>query len=72
MTIECEHCGRFCPTGTQHVCTVTGQSYEVRASGDFLISAAVAAVTDSALLGWFVGGSLIGGLLGDGVDGLDD
>jgi len=36
---------------------------------DFLISAAIGAVTDSALLGGLLGGNMAGGLLGDVLDG---
>ena len=39
---------------------------------DPLVSAAVAAVTDSTLLGWAIGGSLTGAILGDILGGDDD
>lgn len=36
---------------------------------DFMYSAAISASTDSALLGYVIGGSLMGALLGDSLDG---
>jgi hypothetical protein len=38
-------------------------------SGDFLLSAAIGAVTDSALLGGIIGGDMLGGVVGDMFDG---
>jgi hypothetical protein len=38
-------------------------------TGDFLLSAAVGAATDSALLGGIVGGDMLGGIVGDILDG---
>jgi len=37
--------------------------------GDFLLSAAIGAATDSALLGGIVGGDMLGGVVGDLLDG---
>ena len=38
-------------------------------SGDFLTSAVIGAVTDSALLGGMLGGDMLGGIVGDLFDG---
>lgn len=38
-------------------------------SGDFLLSAAIGAATDSALLGGLLGGDFLGGAVGDMLDG---
>jgi hypothetical protein len=38
-------------------------------SGDFLTSAVIGSVTDSALLGGLLGGDLAGGIVGDLLDG---
>lgn len=47
-----------------------------RVSGDddssFLLSAVVGAATDSTILGYAVGGDLLGGLIGDSFFGNDD
>jgi len=37
--------------------------------GDFLTSAVIGAVTDSALLGGLLGGDIVGGIVGDLFDG---
>jgi hypothetical protein len=42
---------------------------ERNSTGDFITSAAIGAVTDSALLGGLLGGDLLGGMLGDMLDG---
>jgi hypothetical protein len=42
---------------------------ECNDDGDFLTSAVIGAVTDSALLGGLLGGDLAGGILGDMLDG---
>ena len=39
------------------------------ASGDFVTSAVIGAVTDSALLGGLLGGDMLGGVMGDLLDG---
>lgn len=38
-------------------------------TGDFIISAAIGAATDSALLGGLLGGDMLGGIVGDLFDG---
>ena len=38
-------------------------------TGDFIISAAIGAATDSAVLGGLIGGDMLGGIVGDVVDG---
>ena len=42
---------------------------EINDSGDFLVSMAIGAATDSALLGGLIGGDMLGGLAGDLMDG---
>ena len=40
--------------------------------GDFLMSAAVGAVTGSSIIGAIAGGSIVGGIVGDLLEGSDD
>lgn len=44
-------------------------SDRLNSTGDFIISAAIGAVTDSAILGGFIGGDMLGGIVGDLLDG---
>ncbi len=45
------------------------KSSENEVDGNFLMSAAIDAVTDSALLGGLIGGSFTGAIVGDMLDG---
>ncbi len=45
------------------------KSSENEDDGNFLMSAAIGAVTDSALLGGLIGGSFTGAIVGDMLDG---
>jgi len=45
------------------------EEQEDQDSGDPVISAVVAAATDSTLLGAVVGGSIVGAIVGDALDG---
>lgn len=42
---------------------------EIDSSGQFITSAVIGAVTDSALLGGLLGGDIVGGIVGDLLDG---
>ena len=42
---------------------------EVDEEGNFLLSVAIGAATDSALLGGIIGGDMAGGIIGDMLDG---
>lgn len=59
---KCKHCGKdgshFCSKLQRHIT-------EEADSGDFLLSMAVAMASDSALLGYAVGGDLVGAIVGD-------
>lgn len=46
-----------------------GSSSTSDSSGDFLTSAAIGYVTDNALLGGALGGDMLGGIVGDLLDG---
>jgi hypothetical protein len=62
--MRCKHCGETA-AGT-HYCRKTGQTYNTETDSDnFILSAVIGAVTDSALLGGLIGGSFLGGIAGD-------
>lgn len=67
----CKHCKSAFTRGTTHQCRTTGESYDTSDDDiiDFLLSAGVAAATDSAILGTLAGGSVLGGVVGDLLDG---
>lgn len=69
MSQKCKHCGQTV-YGSTHTCPKTEETYSVRNDGsDFLISLAIGAATDSALLGGLLGGDMAGGIIGDMLDG---
>ena len=68
----CKHCKQEVKPNTTHRCNAG--SFNVPASvkdddGDFLLSMAIGAATDSAIIGGMLGGSTSGGILGDMLDG---
>lgn len=64
--MRCKHCGR----DGQHFCTQLNRILTPANDLDsFIISAAVAAITDSAILGGLLGGDIVGAVLGDSLDG---
>lgn len=67
MSKYCKHCGESV-NGSSHNCSKKGL-LNVDEDNSFLVSAAIGAVTDSALLGGLLGGDIIGGVLGDILDG---
>lgn len=65
----CKHCNQYVPSyATSHECPKNGL-LEVDRDDSFLVSTAIGAVTDSALLGGLLGGNLLGGMVGDVLDG---
>ncbi len=70
-SLRCKHCKNPITRGVAHSCPVTSQEYDTSGDGvlDFVISAGVAAATDSAILGTLVGGDVLGGIVGDLLDG---
>lgn len=64
---KCKHCNK--EVTLPHHCSVTNRTYREEDSGDFLLSAAIAAATDSAIIGGLVGGDIVGGIVGDMFDG---
>jgi len=75
---KCKHCGREV-VGRLHDCPKSGL-LNVDKDDSFLVSAAIGAVTDSALVGGLLGGSFTGGIVGDvgrdivssGIDAVSD
>jgi len=66
--MKCKHCG-VQVFGRLHTCT-DGTVYDSEFdAANFLLSAGIAAATDSALLGGLIGGSFLGGAVGDLLDG---
>lgn len=64
--MKCRHCGRY----DRHWCSVVNRAVSpVENVDDFIISAVVAAATDSAIIGGLVGGDFVGGVVGDLLDG---
>ena len=69
--------GQVIPASTYDYMTYSEQrnyrlltsSDQLNDTGDFLISAAIGAATDSALLGGLIGGDMLGGIVGDLFDG---
>lgn len=61
----CKSCKQRVPNNTTHYCSVTGRTHDSDNSSDFIISAAIGAVTDNALIGGLLGGSIVGAVLGD-------
>lgn len=57
MSKKCKNCNE-----TEEYCNCTD-------GGDFVLSAVVAAATDSSILGAIVGGDITGAVLGDILDG---
>lgn len=66
MMSQCKHCSESV-SGETHYCPVLGRDLD--ATDAFLISAAIAVVTDSAVLGTLLGGDLLGSVVGDLFDG---
>jgi len=67
--MKCRRCGKI----GNHYCSVEGRQLSENDDGDFFLSMAIGAVTDSAILGGLLGGDLVGGIVGDLLDGdLDD
>jgi len=63
----CKHCGQPV-AGSTHHCTKKGL-LKVDEDDSFLVSAVIGYATDSALLGGMLGGDLLGGAVGDLMDG---
>ena len=74
---KCRLCNQQVPNGKTHYCPKRSNA-PIRVGdgddgGDFLISVAIGAATDSAIIGGLVGGNITGGIIGDMFDGdLDD
>ena len=65
----CKHCGEpVSRTEEIHDCPKVGL-LDIDKDDSFLVSAAIGAVTDSAILGGVLGGDITGGILGDILDG---
>lgn len=65
----CKHCNEYVSQfATVHNCPKNGL-LQVDEDCSFLVSAAIGAVTDSALLGGLLGGDIVGGVVGDLLDG---
>jgi hypothetical protein len=65
---KCKYCLQHVNPRKDHDCPVAEETFSSN-DGDFLLSLAIGAATDSALLGGLIGGDIFGGLLGDGLDG---
>ncbi len=64
----CKHCGEHVSSGAStHNCRKVGL-LDIDEDDSFLVSAAIGAVTDSALLGGILGGDMLGGIVGDLLD----
>lgn len=64
---ECCHCGK--KVTSSHYCKVAER--RIQYNDDFLISAAIGAVTDSAIVGTLLGGDIAGAIVGDIFNGFD-
>ena len=65
----CKYCGdKISFNDDYHECRRKG-ILEITPEASFLVSAAIGAVTDSALLGGLLGGDIVGGVVGDILDG---
>jgi hypothetical protein len=69
--MTCRHCENHIRPGRQHLCLsgVRGSSFQApvnptQSNSDFLLSYVVANATDSTMMGYAVGGSLPGAMLG--------
>ena len=60
----CKHCGSKISCSS-HYCSKKKGLLNVDEDDSFLVSAAIGAVTDSALLGGLLGGNIVGGVIGD-------
>jgi hypothetical protein len=65
---KCKHCNKEVKQGERHTCPTTGETYSSD-SGDWLLSFALGAATDSSLLGGLIGGDFGAAVLGDMMDG---
>lgn len=67
---KCKYCDEVVH-GSTHYCRSKGRTLDTDDDddGDFLISMAIGAATDSAILGGLLGGDMLGGILGDALDG---
>jgi hypothetical protein len=65
----CKHCGESVSTVRTHYCKKTGKRHDPDDDGDFLTSVLIGFGTDSALAGGLLGGDMIGGVVGDLLDG---
>lgn len=60
----------YCKRCNEHVSSCCeDEDCPIDSTGSFLLSAAVGAGTDSAILGTVIGGNVTGGILGDLLDG---
>ena len=70
---KCRLCNQNVPDGHTHYCPKRNNApTSVDNSdngGDFLLSVAIGAATDSAILGGLIGGDVTGGVVGDLTDG---
>ncbi len=65
----CKHCNEYVSArASSHNCKKVGL-LEIDEDDSFLVSAAIGAVTDSAFLGGLLGGDMMGGIVGDLLDG---
>lgn len=69
MDKKCKYCNRVV-RGTSHYCTQTRVSYNSDLD-DFLVSATIGYVTNSAIIGSALGGDIAGGIVGDIMNGND-
>lgn len=67
MKKRCRYCSSM--VSSNHYCPVKEDYIDFDDSGSFIASAAIAAVTDSVLLGTVLGGDVSGAIIGDLLDG---
>ena len=70
MKKTCKHCKK--EVMTPHYCNVAKKNITEKDDDDFLLSVAIGAATDNALLGGMLGGNLTGGLVGDMLNSGDE
>jgi hypothetical protein len=67
---RCKYCKKpVYGSNTEHFCNVKGRVLSSSNDDDFLISMVIGAATDSSLLGGLLGGDMLGGIVGDALDG---
>lgn len=63
----CKHCNK--KVNGSHYCKSAKRTISEDSDGDFLLSAAVGYVTNSAIIGGLAGGNMAGGIVGDIING---